>query len=138
MLKLDLKSGEPRWFKFPEKVKENEEQCSLLICPYPNSKGETTIRRTADEKIEMVLPGSKRKEAFMDCLLDQEDMVGDDDKPLRLDMMIKVQVGKNEKAQRELTLKEFIYDYQMETGIPRFVLEKAGVVAEETEEEEKN
>ena len=145
MFQINLKGAEPVWYMWPPE-KPKEEQAELLIRPYPASQAELKMRRkidsesgiSDDEKVfdlEIVKEGSENKRIFMYCLMDAKGLTDQEGNELDLSKKV-ILPGSGGKA--KMTVKEFIFDYCFDSGLPNFVLLKARVAEAEIEEEKKS
>ena len=122
MFQINLNGASPQWYCFPEGTNEKTCDCRLKIRRYPTSKSKTVVRRADKDTFEILYSGEDRKEAFLFALIDAEDLQDADGKSIKLNWKI----------------KEYLYDYEFDSGIPTFVLKKAGIMIEEVQNEEKN
>lgn len=142
MFQINLKSAEPQWYDWPEKADE-EKQAKLLIRQRPASDSEMRMRRSRgkDESdafdLEIVQEGSDNKKAFMYCLMDSEGLTDQEGKSINVNDKIDVPIGKDKKMVK-MSVKEFIFDYLYDSGLPDFVLLKGKVARTRIEEEKKS
>lgn len=139
MFQINLKGAEPQWYSWPPE-KPKDEQAQLLIRPYPSSRNELIARgrregSNEDLLLEIVKSGKENKDIFIYCLLDAKGLCDQKGTDLKLEKKITIKTGTEEKV---MTIKEYIYEYQSESGLPSFVLLKAKAIIDEVKEEEKN
>jgi len=125
MINLNMDYADPQWFTFPENAKEDEPHCKLLIRAYPESMSEMTIRKNDATGQEFAIKGIDRKKRFIYCLVDAEGIGNSSTKK-------ELKIKDNDK------IKEYIFDYCQDTGIPSFVELKGWIKKKEEEEIEKN
>lgn len=139
MFSINLNNAEPTWYNWPVDAPK-EKQAKLLIRPYPASQSELKMRRTSNTEdgdnfnMEIVKEGSENKRIFIYCLMEAKDLTDKEGNPLELDKKI-IMPGGDGKV--KMTVKEFIFDYCFESGMPNFVLSKAKAAEAEIEEEKK-
>lgn len=142
MFHINLKGAEPIWYSWPED-KPEKEQTKLLIRPYPSSRTELKVRRSArmhgdadnEWNLEIVKSGQENKEIFLYCLMDAKGLVDENDVELKINKEITVKVGDFSK---KMKIKEYIFDYLFDSGLPSFVLSKVLSIEKEVNREEKN
>lgn len=135
MFKIDLNGATPQWHDFPENSTDKNCNCRLKIQRYPASKSQMVVRRTEEQTFDVVISGLEKRDAFCECLIAAEDLQDLNGKPIDLNEKITV-ISK--LGDKKITIKQYIYDYEFESGIPVFVLKKAGLLKMEVEGEEKN
>lgn len=139
MFKINLKGAEPVEYMWPED-KPKDQQAKLTIRPFPSSRSELKMRRNAgtddgDFNLEIVKEGKENKDIYMYCLLKAEGLTDQEGEKLDIDAKISVPMG---DGHVKMPVKEFIYDFCFDSGLPQFVLQKAKVIESEVKREEKN
>lgn len=125
MFPIDLSVLEPKWERYPAGAKDDEKHCDLLIRMYPESKKNAVLRQGADKNPEVLFRGIDRKEAFVYCLVDIKGLGDAEEKPI-------------ERITDNLKGDLFDAESKLKTGIPDFVLEKAGAITNLLEARVKN
>ena len=142
MFQIDLTGAEPQWYSWPENA-DKKKQAQLLIVSYPASESEMKMRRAKNDEesnefnLEIVQEGSANKKAFMYCLKDSKDLTDMNDNPINVNDKIDVPIGKDGKNVK-MSVKEFIFDYCQDSGLPDFVLLKGKAIRRRLEEEKKS
>ena len=122
---IDLGVLKPKWHRFPENAGDADEFCELQIRMYPDSKKNAILRQGADGKPEMLFRGTDRQEAFVHCLVGVKGLF--DAEGHEISKM-------SDQFKRDL----FDAESAIKTGVPEFVLEKAGAITNLLEARTKN
>lgn len=139
MFQINLKGAEPVEYDWPE-GKPKDQQAKLTIRPFPSSKSELKMRRSVDGdksdfNLEIIKEGKENKNIYMYCLLKADGLTDQDGKKIEIDAKITVPMG---DGHVKMPVKEFIYDYCFDSGLPTFVFQKAKFIEKEEEEEKKS
>lgn len=142
MFKINLKGAEPVEYAWPE-GKPKDQQAKLTIRPFPVSNSEVKMRKNVgkddkdggDFNLEFIKEGKENKDIYLYCLLKAEGLTDQEGEKLDIEAKISVPMG---DGNVKMSVKEFIYDYCFDSGLPGFVLKKSRMIEEEVEEEKKS